>query len=138
MKGISLSVPSEEEMREVSSYIHEYELDDRSLKKEEFVIAKREGKLVGFGRLRQHADCEELCSLGVVTPFRRKGIGKAIVKEIMNRSKRPLYLVCIIPEYFEPMDFRTTANYPAAISNKLSFCTIQLVVPESYCVMRFR
>lgn len=122
-------------MEEVASYISEYELDDRSLKKEEFTIARREGKIVGFGRLRKHADCLELCSLGVVTPFRRQGIGKAIVKEIIRRAGGRLYLVCIIPEYFEPMGFKVTGNYPAAIGNKLSFCTTQLVVPEKYCAM---
>ena len=81
---ISLQKPTEKEFQQICGYISEFELDNRDLQKEQFIVAMRNGELVGFGRLRQHDDCIELCSLGVVTPHRKQGIGRAIVKELNN------------------------------------------------------
>ena len=91
--------------------------------------------MVGFGRLRKHFDCIELCSLGVVTNYRRQGIGKAIVKELIKKSSDSIHLVCIIPDFFTPFGFKIVEQYPNAIQNKLKYCTQELVVPETYVAM---
>lgn len=132
---MTFRTPSEQEFLLIRNYIQQFELDDRNLKQEEFTAAFRENELVGFGRLRQHSDCIELCSLGVVTNHRRKGIGKAIVNELIQRSKSSIHLVCIIPEFFTPFGFEVVGNYPSAIHDKLNYCTQELVVPETYVAM---
>jgi amino-acid N-acetyltransferase len=129
--------PTSEEFQLICNYIRDFELDNRDLHQSQFIAAFRNKELVGFGRLRQHADCQELCSLGVITPLRRKGIGKAIVAELIKRASQPLYLVCIIPDFFAPFNFRITSAYPNAILNKLNYCTSELCVPESYAVMKY-
>ena len=134
---LSFRTPSEKEFLQIRNYIQQFELDDRNLKKEEFTAAFRVNELVGFGRLRKHSDCTELCSLGVVTQHRRKGIGKAIVKELIQRTNNSIHLVCIIPYFFEPLGFQIVANYPWAIQDKLNYCIQELVVPETYVVMWF-
>lgn len=133
---IIIKIPSEKEFQQICNYIREFELDDRGLKQEEFIAAFRNNELVGFGRLRKHSDSTELCSLGVVTPHRRQGIGKALVKELILRSASELYLVCIIPEFFTPFGFAIVAEFPTAIQEKLDYCTDCLVVPEKYVVMK--
>jgi len=133
--SLELKYPSEKEFVQVCDFIHEFELDNRTLKQEEFTVAFREGELVGFGRLREHSDCIELCSLGVVTNHRRKGIGKAIVKELILRSKSSIHLVCIIPDFFTPFGFQIVKSHPLAIQDKLSYCTQELIVPETYVAM---
>lgn len=132
---MTFRTPNEQEFLLIRNYIQQFELDDRNLKQEEFTAAFRNDELVGFGRLRQHSDCIELCSLGVVTNHRRQGIGKAIVKELIQRSKSSIHLVCIIPDFFAPFGFQVVENYPPAIQDKLNYCTHELVVPETYVAM---
>lgn len=132
-----LKTPDKKEFKQICDYIREFELDDRELKQEQFVAAYRNNELVGFGRLRDRSDCTELCSLGVVTPHRRKGIGKALVKELIKRAKAELFLVCIIPDFFAPFGFKETSNYPLSIQEKIDYCTAELVVPEKYVAMKY-
>jgi N-acetylglutamate synthase-like GNAT family acetyltransferase len=132
---IRLREPSDKEFKLIIKHIAEFELDNRDLKPVQFTAAFRKDELVGFGRLRDHTDCLELCSLGVITPLRRKGIGKAIVSELIGRASSEIYLVCIIPDFFTPFGFQITENYPSSISDKLQYCSEQLSVPEKYVVM---
>lgn len=127
--------PTTQEFQQISNYIKDFELDDRQLLQDQFIGAFLNNELVGFGRLRKHSDCTELCSLGVITPLRRKGIGKAIVAELIKRASERLYLVCIIPDFFTSFNFKITNDYPASIQNKFDYCTEQLVVPEKYVIM---
>lgn len=133
-----LQKPNEEQFDAICGFIKQYELDNRDLKREQFIVAVCNGELLGFGRLRKHADCMELCSLGVVTPHRMKGIGKAIVEELLRATSQSVYLVCIIPGFFEPLGFRTVEHYPESVKNKISYCAQELAVPETYFAMVFR
>lgn len=134
--NLQLRTPTEQEFQQIRTHIAEYELDDRSLHRQEFIAAFSDNKLTGFGRLRIHPDCTELCSLGVITPLRGIGIGKTIVAELINRSDQNLFLTCIIPEFFIPFGFHITKNYPPSMQNKLEYCTNSLCVPETYVVMK--
>lgn len=133
---LSFKTPTDKEFLQICEYIHEFELDDRILLQHQFTIALRDNELVGFGRLRNHSDCTELCSLGVITEHRRQGIGKAIVAELLRKAPPNLYLVCIIPDFFSPFGFHIVNEYPAPIKNKLEYCTHELIVPETYVVMQ--
>jgi len=117
--------------------IQRFELDDRELDYQQFLVAKENDELLGFGRIRQRDDCFELCSLGVTEPMRLKGIGKQLVKALILKSSNPLFLVCIIPEFFTPFGFDVVSEYPEAMQEKLNYCTSELVVPETYVVMKF-
>jgi N-acetylglutamate synthase-like GNAT family acetyltransferase len=130
-----LRVPSEAEFLQICHHIREFQLDDRDLQREQFVAAFRDGQLAGFGRLRKHADCVELCSLGVVAALRRKGIGKALVAELVRLAPSGLYLSCIIPGFFIPGGFRITESFPASMQQKLDYCSSALPAPETYVVM---
>lgn len=132
---MTFRTPTLEEFILIRNYILQFELDDRNLKQEEFTAAFRENGLVGFGRLREHSDCIELCSLGVVTKHRRQGIGKSIVQELIKRSTSSIHLVCIIPDFFIPFGFHVVKKYPLAIQDKLEYCTQELIVPETYVAM---
>jgi N-acetylglutamate synthase-like GNAT family acetyltransferase len=133
--SLQLRTPSDKEFQQICDYIQEFELDNRVLEKQEFTAAFRDETLVGFGRLRKHSDCTELCSLGVITHYRRKGIGKSIVKELIKRAEESIHLVCIIPEFFSPFGFKIVSTFPSSIENKIDYCTSELVVPEVYVAM---
>lgn len=134
----ALKQPSDKEFAQIRNFIADFELDNRDLKKEQFVVAlDTNGEVLGFGRLRLHSDCMELCSLGVVTPHRLKGIGKALVNRLLRNTSNPVYLVCIIPDFFKPFGFEITEKYPASIQDKMKYCTQELIVPETYLAMRY-
>jgi N-acetylglutamate synthase-like GNAT family acetyltransferase len=134
--SLLLKTPDPVTFSKICSYIRDFELDDRSLQSSEFTAAFREDQLVGFGRLRKHPACLELCSLGVVASFRRQGIGKALVAELIRRADLDLYLVCIIPDFFAPFGFTIVETYPPELADKLRYCTSELAVPERYVVMK--
>jgi len=106
-------------------------LDNRVLYKDEFLVAVCNNELLGFGRIRQRDDCSELCSLGVIEPERLKGVGKQLVQALIQKASEPLYLVCIIPQFFEPFGFAVVDEFPEAMQDKLNYCTSELVVPEN-------
>lgn len=135
MEPFTLRIPTEKEFKQICLFISEFELDNRDLKKEQFIVALRDNELVGFGRLRDHTDCLELCSLGVVTSYRRQGIGKAIVTKLIENFSKNIYLVCIIPDFFIPFGFHQVETFPISIQNKIQYCTSELVVPETYVAM---
>lgn len=112
-------------------------MDDRDLHSHQFLVAKENNELLGFGRIRIRKDCFELCSLGVTEPKRLQGIGKELVNELILKSEQPLFLVCIIPAFFTPFGFKVVAKYPEAMQEKLNYCSSELIVPETYVVMKF-
>ena len=78
-----------------------------------------------------------MCSLGLLTKERNKGIAKLLVQHLIDVSTQPLYLVCIIPEFFTPFNFKIVNEYPPELQNKLEYCIHNLVVEEEYVVMKY-
>lgn len=135
---LTLQQPNQTQFAAICEYISLFELDNRSLKKEEFIVATHQNQILGFGRLRKHPDCLELCSLGVVVPHRMKGVGKAIVQALIKNTYDTVYLVCIIPDFFSPFGFQQVSTFPAAIKDKINYCMQELVVPETYVAMQLK
>ncbi|HET6228072.1 MAG TPA: GNAT family N-acetyltransferase [Bacteroidia bacterium] len=135
---LHFSKPSEQDFKRVCDYIQAFELDDRELEKEQFCAAFDAHQLLGFGRLWQHEDCIELCSLGVIPSHRNTGIGKAITAMLIKQQQQPIYLVCIIPDFFSPFGFKEVTVYPPSIQQKLDYCRQSLPVAETYVAMRLR
>lgn len=134
---MTICVPNSSEFDSVKVHLSEFELDDREIKKEQFLIVKKDDTLVAFCRMRKHKGCDELCSLGVIPSNRGNGYAKLLLRELISRSDQPLYLACIIPQFFEPLGFQTTNEYPVELSDKLNYCSSELMVPEKYVVMRY-
>lgn len=122
---------------QIQKHILQFELDNRNLKAKQFLCIKNKHQVIAFGRIREHTTCSELCSLGVTEPKRLQGFGGQLVKALIKKATKPLYLVCIIPDYFKSFGFRITTNYPIEIQEKLDYCMAELVVPETYVVMEY-
>jgi N-acetylglutamate synthase-like GNAT family acetyltransferase len=133
--NITLHTPRPEDMPAIETYVKEYVLDSEALHHEQFVIARSGSDVVGFGRLRHHGDSVELCTLGVVEQHRGKGIGSAIVNELVKKAGNKVHVVCIIPGFFRKFGFNEVNEYPASVARKHSRCTTDYPVPEKYCVM---
>lgn len=127
----------------VKQSVREMCLDDREMKHYQFLVAKKDEEILGFGRLREYDDSVELCSLGVIQKYRGQGIGKKIVLALidifyqkMDFNRKNLYVVTIIPQYFSKFGFRVIeSNWPLSIMKKYEYCTNILSVSEKYVVM---
>lgn len=122
------------------------QLDNRELKMNDFWVALVENTiLAGFGRIRKYSNAAEVCSVGVFEKYRNNGIGKSIIQQliynftIIQKNTLPIYVVTIIPKYFEKLGFEIIkeASYPKEIYDKWLYCVSELPVPEEYVIMRF-
>ncbi len=138
IKALTINPATENDFELIKELIQQFELDDRDLHRYQFLASKENRELLGFGRIRIRENCFELCSLGVIEPERLKGVGKQLVQSLIKQAGETLYLVCIIPEYFKPFGFDVVEEYPAAMHEKLYYCTSELVVPEKYVVMKYK
>lgn len=138
LEQIVISKPDHKDFEDIKKYIRDFELDNRVLEIEQFLVAKQDNNIVGFGRIREYKGSSELCSLGVIEPERNRGIGKELTKKLIQKAKQDLFLVCIIPDFFSPFGFKEVFQYPEELSDKLHYCTSELVVPETYVVMKYK
>ena len=81
-------------------------------------IAEEAGEIVGLVALKTHADCRELCALGVLPRSRGKGIAGALVEALLAEAPGDVHLATVIPGFFEGRGFRTVkegipATFPA-------------------------
>jgi len=95
------------------------------------------GRVVGAVALKKHADCLELCALGVEPAGRGRGTAKALVEALMAEAPGPVHLATVIPGFFEACGFRAIdrdipASFPAKRATSWcdgcdrSRCTIML------------
>lgn len=139
MEGVKIRGADDADTEFLMKGIKEFWLDGAGFLATQFLIAEKDGKRIGFGRIREHADCNELCTLGVLEKERNKGVGRMLIKALTEKAgrQRELYLVCIIPPLFEPLGFEIVNTYPASMADKLYRCETELSVPEKYVVMKF-
>lgn len=135
---MNIEQATESDFEKIRTYIEKFELDNRDLQRQQFLVAKENDQLLGFGRIRKHKGCDEFCSLGVLEEKRFNGIASELVRVRIRIATQPIYLVCIIPGFFEKLGFSIVQEYPSEIADKLHYCTSELVVPENYVVMKYQ
>ena len=133
---IRITKAIEQDFDFIKQHIKLFDLDNRDLQVQQFLVAKLQNDIVGFGRIRKHIGCDEFCSLGIIQASRHQGIAKTLTLASVELSFQPIYLVCIIPEFFEPLGFTIVTKYPSEILDKLKYCISELPVPEPYVVMK--
>ena len=123
MPTILIRQPNEVEFQGVKSYVKKFSLDDREMNRQEFKVLLYDNKLAAFGRLKNHTDGIELCTIGVVEEYRGKQLGNAIVRELLSDIKQDVYLVTVIPAFFTKLGFKEAKEYPIFLQNKRdNFC----------------
>jgi N-acetylglutamate synthase-like GNAT family acetyltransferase len=97
------------------------------LDEDDWMVAVVKEEIVGVGRLRYYDDVCELSSVGVLEDYRNMGIGKAIIKALIDdASTKVIYTVTEIPEYFAQSGFALTDAFPEDIDLKLQRCRKEL------------
>ena len=135
--GSIFKQPNEKEFEQVKQLIEDFWLDNEDMKPEQFKVLLDSGKLIAFGRLREHNEATELCTLGVAKDYRCKGYGKEMVKHLINWTKRDVYVVTVIPEFFSKLGFSFIGKYPLPIQKKLENCSANYDVGVPYRAMKW-
>ena len=135
--NVNIQNASNDDFIIIKKLIQLYELDNRNMFPSQFLVAKKNIQLLGFGRIKKHKNCDELCSLGILRVNRNKGIARFLVETIINMATQPIYVVSVIPDFFHRLGFETVNVYPAEIAEKLNYCIEELVVREQYVVMKY-
>ena len=109
-----------DDMPWICECIHEFRLDDENLDFRQFIVAERQGRSVGFGRIKPYQEVSELGCVGVLKTERASGTGARIVRELIRRfPSREVYITTDLIDYFEKLGFRRLDTPPLELAAKL-------------------
>lgn len=118
---VSFRAATADDMPWIRQSIRAFRLDDENLQHAQFIVAERDGKAVGFGRIKPYRDVSELGCVGVLETDRARGIGAQIVRELIRRfPSREVYITTDLVAYFETLGFRRLDDPPAELAAKLT------------------
>lgn len=119
---ISVSKASVEDIQDIEKFAKNLNLDCEDLNYMDFIKAKRDNSIIGFGRLRRYSNCTELATLGVLPEERKNGIGSMIVTKLIDDGPQDIYITCVIPDFFKRFGFIQVNKYPEILKKKIDFC----------------
>lgn len=126
---------SEPDMPDIERLAKGFDLDCEDFSNKQFLVAKTNELIVGFGRLRKFPSCTELATIGVVPEMRNKGVGRAIVKELVRIGPAEIFVTCVIPDFFRKLGFNPIKKYPSVLQKKVDFCKSYDFKDETIFVM---
>ncbi|HEY6162026.1 MAG TPA: GNAT family N-acetyltransferase [Bacteroidia bacterium] len=135
---ISIEKAVRGDMEDIARKADALDLDCTNLSYEQFMVARRNGVILGFGRLKRYYDWSELATLGVVKEEQGKGIGTAIVCELLREKGTDVYVTCVIPKYFSRFGFYEVKEFPKLLMKKYDFCRSFGFAGDEVFVMRMR
>jgi N-acetylglutamate synthase-like GNAT family acetyltransferase len=95
-----------------------------------FLVAESAGRIVGVGQIKVHRDgSHEIASLAVLEEHRRRGIGSVLVRALLGRTDRPIYVICPahLEVYYGRFGFRRAAARDLAPYFLAVACAARLV-----------
>lgn len=125
----------QEDFSQIVALAKKLGLDYEGMNKDSYWVAEDAGRIVGMVGLKKHADCHELCALGVSLGYRGKGLGQKLVHTLLLNADRDIYLATIIPGFFEQCAFEQTAKFPASMKKAPEWCE---GCPKELCTVMVR
>lgn len=78
----------------IRQMIKQEDLDPTLLDWPQFLIAEKNGEVLGIGQVRPYPKCRELGSLAVKKEYRGTGVGEMLVKALLANETGDVYLEC--------------------------------------------
>ncbi len=123
-KSITIQSSIQDDFIEIAHLGKSLDLDTEEMNWNQFIVAKKQSKIVGIGRLRKYENCTEIATVGVVPELQISGIGTLLIKELINAGPSELFVTCVIPEFFKKFGFQATKHYPPVLEKKVDFCKL--------------
>ena len=118
--SIAIRPASPDDMPFITEHLEKFLLDDEDVDFHQFVVAVEGDAIVGFGRIRPHREVYELGGVGVVEERRNEGIGKMIIRHLIDIfPSDDVYITTDIPGYFEKLGFRRVEHAPLDLIEKI-------------------
>jgi N-acetylglutamate synthase-like GNAT family acetyltransferase len=97
-----------------------FRLDEERIEASQFIVVREAGAIVAFGRIKPYRAVHELGGLGVVEGARGRGLGCAVVRELVRRFPTDeVYLTTDLTDYFRRFGFETVDAGPAELLEKI-------------------
>ncbi|WKZ38035.1 MAG: GNAT family N-acetyltransferase [Anaerolineales bacterium] len=101
------------ESAQIKDLIHLVGINPTGLDWKRFVVAVNEqGEVIGCGQIKPHGkDILELASIAIPPGQRGKGIARKVIEVLLEKTPRPLYLMCMSHNgpMYERFGFRAIA-----------------------------
>lgn len=87
----------ESESAQIKDLIHLAGINPTGLDWKRFIVAVNDGgEVIGCGQVKPHgAGIQEMASIAVSHGYRGRGFARKIIEELLRKTSRPLYLMCI-------------------------------------------
>lgn len=135
---VKITMASDSELVVIEQLAKQLDLDMEDTSRRQFVVAKKEERIIGFGRLRSYHDCTEIATVGVIVGEQKKGVGSMLVWELIRLGPSEIYATCVIPDFFKKFGFQMEKQYPAILQKKVDFCKSYNYTDEQVFVMKLR
>lgn len=111
MSNFTLRSARETDAKPIKDLIHLVGINPTGLDWKRFVVAvDAKDQVVACGQLKPHGEgILELASLAVQPEFQGQGLGRLIIEDLLKKSPRPLYLMCMSKNggLYEKFGFRS-------------------------------
>ncbi len=101
----------ESESAQIKNLIHLVGINPTGLDWKRFTIAVNDGgEMIACGQVKPHgADLQEMASIAVSPAYRGQGIARKIIEELLSKTSRPVYLMCMGHNgpMYEKFEFRS-------------------------------
>ena len=96
MDKSTLRPAREADLSAIRVLVRSTKINPTGLKWPRFIVAEiSDGNMIACGQLKPHIDgSTEIASIAVQPKYRKRGIARAIIEELMQNAPRPLYLMC--------------------------------------------
>ena len=105
--SVTIRPAQPQEQRLIRRMVRRARLDPTTLKWQNFLMAEKDGKVIGCGQVKPYPGCRELGSLVVLEAYRRQAIGGALIRALLADEEGAVYLMCrdrLVP-YYERFGF---------------------------------
>jgi len=114
---------TDDDLSAIREHVLRFKLDGEHLAADQLIVAREEGRLVAFGRVKPYGGgVFELGTVGVLESERGKGWGDRVVRELIRRfPTREVYITTDLTAYFERFGFQRMKpeEVPAPLADKL-------------------
>ena len=145
MSKFTLRPARETDSKPIKELIHLVGINPTGLDWKRFIVAVNvEDQVIACGQLKPHGeDILELASLAVQPEFQGQGLGRLIIEDLLKKSPRPLYLMCMSKNGglyekfgFRSLEYKEMPRYFQRISKLAGFATTFRHSGESFLAMK--